>query len=198
MLDEWFFADLLADALESDSLLARLFADGGSCARHGCCTARPLRRFVPSATERSGSTPTARPARCGSRTGRWARPGTARRCRSMWSPSPRPWGPGYWCRTCSWCSAVVDPAADPGGRRRLPGGVPRGLHRGGQGGLGRGQGRRTGVAAGTGAGFTGRLRAQPDQPQPGRVRHRGRTAAALAGQRADRRAQRRPERVHLR
>jgi len=105
VLDEWFFADLLADALESDSLLPRLFADGGSCARHGCCTARPLRRFVPSATELIwlNADGKARPLRV--EDGALRSPRQARRCRSTWSPSPRPCGPGCWCRTCSWCSA---------------------------------------------------------------------------------------------
>ncbi|SDP96908.1 hypothetical protein SAMN04487905_12221 [Actinopolyspora xinjiangensis] len=54
VLDDWFFADLLADSLESDSLLARLFADGRILRAVRLLHAQPMssvRRFVPNSTE---------------------------------------------------------------------------------------------------------------------------------------------------
>ena len=54
VLDEWFFADLLADTLQSDSLLSRIFGDGRlrrAVRLFDEPGASPVRRFIPNATD---------------------------------------------------------------------------------------------------------------------------------------------------
>lgn len=85
VLDEWFFADLLAESLESASLLTRLFTDGRILRAAGLLNgpaASPVCRFVPALRISSGLTQTARFVRCESRTGPCARRGMRRPYRS--------------------------------------------------------------------------------------------------------------------